>query len=66
MSGIADAQENGFVLRARLRKRLVVPREPVHGIVRVLEQIRRFLARQTIGVSDIHLNKIEGGGVCRK
>ena len=61
--GITDAQENRFVLRARLRKRLIAPREPVHGIVRVLEQIRRFLARQAVCVSDIHLDKIEGKSV---
>ena len=47
---IADAQEDRLVFRARFCKRLVAPREPVHGIVRVLEQIRRFLARQAVGM----------------
>ncbi len=36
---VADAQKNRLVLRARLRERRVAPSEPVHGIMRVLEQI---------------------------
>ena len=61
--GIADAQENRLVFRARLFKRLVAPREPVHGIVRVLEQIRRFLAARDDWCEDIRLKKIEGGDI---
>ena len=36
---VADAEEDGFVFGARLRERLVAPREPVHGVMRVLEQV---------------------------
>ena len=36
---VADAQEDGFVFRARPGERLVAPREPIHGIVRVLQEI---------------------------
>ncbi len=44
----------GLFSRARFFKRLVVPREPIHGIVRVLEQIGRFFSRQTVGVFGGH------------
>jgi hypothetical protein len=47
---VADAQKDRLVLRARPGKGLVAPGEPVHGIVRVLEQVGRFLARQAVGV----------------
>jgi membrane protease YdiL (CAAX protease family) len=39
----------GLFSRARLGERLVVPREPVHGIVRVLEQVGRFFAGEPVG-----------------
>ena len=42
--GVADAEEDGLALGARLGERLIAPREPVHGIVRVLEEIGRLLA----------------------
>src|SRR5258708_7927099 len=45
---IADRQENGLVLAARLPERFVAPRVPVHGIGRVLQQVRTALARQTV------------------
>jgi hypothetical protein len=51
---IADAQENRLVFRARLFKRVVVPREPVHGIVRVLQKIRRFFLREAVCVFGGH------------
>ena len=47
---VADAQEDGLVFAAGFRERLVVPREPVHGIVRVLEEVGGFFARETVGV----------------
>ncbi len=47
---IADAQKDGFVLRARLGERFVAPRKPVHGIVRVLQEIRRFFAGEPVGM----------------
>jgi len=47
---VADAQKNRLVLRARLGEGLIVPREPVHGVVLVLEQVGRFFAGKAIGV----------------
>jgi len=47
---VADAQENGLVLLARFGERRLTPGKPIHGIVRVLEQIRGFLAGQMIRV----------------
>ena len=47
---IADAEKNRPVFHPRLFKRLIAPGEPIHGIVRVLEQVRRFFTRQAVGV----------------
>ena len=47
---VADAEEDRLVFRARPGERLITPGEPVHGIVRVLEQVRRFFAHQAVGV----------------
>ena len=47
---IADAEENRLVFDPRLCKRLIAPGEPIHGIVRVLEQVGRFFPRQAVGV----------------
>ena len=49
-SRIADAEKDGPVFHPRLFKRLITPGEPIHGIVRVLKQVGRFFARQTVGV----------------
>jgi hypothetical protein len=46
---VADAQKDGFVLAARLFESFVIPGEPIHGVARVLEKVRRLFARQTIG-----------------
>ena len=51
---VADAEEDRLVLRARPGERLLAPREPVHGIVRVLEQIGRLLPREAVGVRVRH------------
>ena len=41
---VADAQEDGPVLPARLGKGLLAPGMPIHRVVLVLEQVGRFLA----------------------
>src|SRR5580700_6578129 len=45
---IADRQKDGLVFRARLLKRGLAPGIPIHGIVRVLLQVRTLLADQMI------------------
>ena len=45
---VADGQEDRLVLLARLGERLLAPRIPVHGIVRVLQQIRTRLVDETV------------------
>ncbi len=45
---IADRQENRLVLRLRLRERLGTPRIPIHRVVRVEQQVRTRLLRQTV------------------
>jgi hypothetical protein len=47
---IADAEKNRPVFNPRFFKRLIAPGEPIHGIVRVLEQVRRFFASKAVGV----------------
>ena len=47
---ITDRQEDGFVFLARLGKGLLSPRVPVDGVVRVLEQVGRFLVDQPVRV----------------
>jgi len=47
--GVADAEEDGFVLGARLGEGLLAPGVPVDGIVLVLEEVRGFFAGQAIG-----------------
>jgi hypothetical protein len=54
---IADAQKNRLVLCARFRKRLVIPRKPVHGIVRVLQKVGRFFLREVVRMFDRHRRK---------
>ncbi len=46
---VADRQEDRHVALARRRQRLGAPRVPVHGVVLVLEQVRRGLAGQAVG-----------------
>ena len=46
--GIADGEEDGLVLPPRLLERLLPPGEPVHGVFRVLSQIRGFFVYQSI------------------
>jgi hypothetical protein len=45
---IADRDDHRLVLGARPRERLVAPREPVHRIVLVLEQVRRSLVGEAV------------------
>src|SRR4029453_8155269 len=45
---VADAEENRLALRAGLRERLVRPRVPVDGIVRVLAEVGAGLGRETV------------------
>ena len=47
---VADAQENRFVFAPGLGESLLSPRIPVHGIVLVLQQVGRFLARKAVGM----------------
>jgi hypothetical protein len=47
--GVADREEDRLVLTPGLLERLLAPRVPVDRIVRVLEQVRRFLAGQAVG-----------------
>ena len=47
---IADAEKDRPVFNPRLCKRLITPGEPIHGIVRVLEQVRRFFPCEAVGV----------------
>ena len=46
---VADRQQDRDVALARRGQRLGPPRVPVHGVVLVLEQVGRGLARQTVG-----------------
>jgi hypothetical protein len=48
---ITDAEEDGFLLRPRLGEGLLAPRKPVHGIVRVLQEVGRLLADEAVGVT---------------
>ena len=46
--GVADGEEDRPVLVARARERLIAPRVPVDGIVRVLEEVRAGLVGQAV------------------
>ena len=48
--GVADTEEDGFVFLARLFERLGSPRKPVHRIVLMLQEVRRLLLGETVGV----------------
>ena len=45
---VADAEKDGFILSLGLFKGLLAPGIPVHGIVRVLAQVRAGLALQMV------------------
>ena len=60
---VADAQEDGLVLAPRLLEGLLAPREPVHRIVRVLEQVGRLLLRETVGVLVFLNGNVRGGDI---
>ena len=42
-------KNTGLSSRAAFSKRLIAPRIPIHGIVRVLQQVRTFLVSETVG-----------------
>ena len=46
---VADAQEDRPVEQLRPGERVRTPRKPVHGVVRVLEQVRARLACEAVG-----------------
>ena len=48
---VADRQQDRLVFGLGARQRLLTPRIPVHGIVRVLAQIRALLIDETIGLA---------------
>ena len=47
--GIADAQKDQLVFASRPFERLGAPREPVHRVIRVLEEVGARLPRKPIG-----------------
>ena len=47
--GVADAEENRFVITLRLLERLAAPWKPVDRIVGVLEQVRTGFLGESIG-----------------
>ena len=47
--GVADRQQDRFLLRSRLLQRRRPPRAPMHGVVGVLQQIRRGLVAEQVG-----------------
>ena len=55
--GIADAEEDRLVLLAGAGEGLLAPREPIHRIVLVLQEVGRFFARQAVFMWSGH----EGG-----
>jgi hypothetical protein len=46
--GVADREKDRLVLGLRARERLLTPRIPVHRVVRVLEEVRTGLCRQSV------------------
>ena len=58
--GIADREQNGFVLAPRQRQRLLTPGVPVHGVASVLTQVGAGFARQTVAVGAHYI----AHGVC--
>src|SRR5258706_169460 len=49
---VADRDQHRLVLAARALPRLVAPREPVDGVVRVLPQVRARLVREPVTHTD--------------
>jgi hypothetical protein len=48
--GVTDAEKDRFIFVVRFVERLSAPGEPVHWILRVLEQVWRLFSRETISV----------------
>ena len=55
---VTDAQEDGFIFHSRLGESLVIPCEPIHGIVRVLQKVGRFFLRKTVCMFRGHGDRI--------
>src|ERR1035441_1677855 len=49
-SGVANGKEDRLILQARLFESLFAPGVPIHRVMRVLQQIRTLLLRQTVGM----------------
>src|ERR1051326_5141705 len=47
---ISDAEKDRLILFPRLGESLLTPRIPIHRVMLMLQQVRRFLARQPIGM----------------
>ena len=45
---IADGEKDRLILPARFCKSFFAPREPIHRVVRMLEKVRRLLAREPV------------------
>jgi hypothetical protein len=56
--GVTDTQKHGFVFVPRFFKRIIIPREPVYGIVRVLQKVGRFFLRKTVRVNGGHGQRV--------
>jgi len=54
---VTDGEEDGFVLPARLRERLLAPGVPIHGVVQMLFQIGGALPIQVVGEAKRHRNE---------
>src|SRR6516225_4125495 len=48
--GVADTEQDGFVLLLRFLQRFFAPWIPIHGVVRVLKQVRTCLVDEAVGV----------------
>src|SRR5438477_12306016 len=47
-SGVADREQDRLVVRSRPPERLLAPRVPVDGVVRVLEEVRARLPGEAV------------------
>src|SRR5262245_6540172 len=52
--GVANAEQNGFVLRLGLRQSFLTPGVPIHRIMGMLEEVRARLMNQAVGLSMFH------------
>ena len=48
--GVPDRDQDGLVLLPGARERLLAPRIPIHGVVGVLQQVRRGLEARRFGI----------------